>query len=60
MSILLPNYQDEVQHKKNETRGVVIAVYEIGGIKYFDVRSDEHIHYKTIAANWKTVVAYVE
>jgi len=60
MSTSVPLYQDEVQHKNNETRGVVIAVYTVDGIQYFDVRSDDHIHYKTIAANWKVTIPYVE
>ena len=57
MSIALPDYQDEVQNINNEYSGVVIAVYVIDGIKYFDVRdSDEgHVHYATLAKNWRLV-----
>jgi len=57
MSTALPDYQDEVQNINNEYSGVVIAVYMIDGIKYFDVRdSDEdHVHYATLAKNWRLV-----
>ena len=55
MSLELPGYQDEVKNKNNEFSGVVIAVYEISGIKYFDVRVDERIFYETRAENWVLV-----
>ena len=60
MSENIPKYQDKVKHKLNETIGVVIAVYEKNGIKYFDVRADYRIHYETIAANWVFVSAEFE
>jgi len=59
MSAILPDYQDEVKHTKNETTGVVIAVYEKNGIRYFDVRADDHVYYKTPAENW-TVISKVD
>lgn len=55
MSTTLPDYQDEVKHVENETTGVVIAVYEKNGVKYFDVRADNRVHYETPAENWKLV-----
>lgn len=60
MSENIPKYQDKVKHKLNETIGVVIAVYEKNGIKYFDVRADHRIYYETIAANWVFVSAEFE
>jgi len=59
MSVLLPDYQDEVKHINNEATGVVIAVYEINSIRYFDVRADDHIYYETPAENW-TLVSKVD
>ena len=60
MPIVLPYYQDEVKHIDNETTGIVIAVYEKNGIKYFDVRADDRIYYETPAKNWKLVSAVDE
>jgi len=56
MSVPLPDYQDEVKNINNETTGVVIAVYIKNGVKYFDVRTDEHIYYETPASNWTVVL----
>lgn len=53
MSVPIPDYQDEV--KNNETTGIVVAVYEKNGIKYFDVRTDVRIYYETPASNWELV-----
>jgi hypothetical protein len=60
MSAEIPKYQDEVKHKLNETSGIVIAVYEKNGIKYFDVRADNRIYYATLAENWTIVIPYIE
>jgi len=59
MSTLLPDYQDEVKHINNEAAGIVIAVYEINSVRYFDVRANNRIYYKTPAANW-TLVSKVD
>jgi len=55
-----PGYQDEVKNILNDTTGTVIAAYAINGEIYFDVRSDDEIHYQTPAKNWETTVAYEE
>ena len=54
------DYQDEVKHTLNDVVGTVIAMYEINGISYLDVRVDEGIYYQTLAANWETTVAVNE
>lgn len=56
MADTIPDYQDEVKHKITDVTGVVIAIYEIDGIIYFDVRDNDTIHYQTPANNWITVV----
>lgn len=56
----MADYQDTVKHKLNDVVGVVIATYELNNIPYFDVRVDEGIYYKTIAANWETTIAVDE
>jgi len=52
MSVTLPGYQDEVKNINNEFSGIVVAVYEKNGIKYFDVRVDDRVYYETRAENW--------
>lgn len=56
MSEEIPKFQDEVKHKLNDITGVVVAVYEKEGIKYFDVRVDYRMYYETIASNWTVVL----
>jgi hypothetical protein len=55
----VPEYQDQVVHVTG-IEGTVIATYEIAGVKYVDVRVDDHIYEKTPEANWRTVVAVDE
>lgn len=58
----VPEYYDHVKHRKNDTTGVVIAVYARRGSTktvdetLFDVKGDDgKIYYKTPAENWKFV-----
>jgi hypothetical protein len=60
MSILTPDYQDEVQHITNEAAGTVIAIYVIDDVTYLDVTTDSRVYYKTPAANWKVTEKYEE
>jgi len=53
----MADFQDEVRHVSGEAFGTVIAVYEKNGVRYFDVRADDHIYYETPAANWITTKA---
>lgn len=52
----IPDFQDEVKHKLNDTVGTVIAVYTLSGSRYLDVRVDRRIYYMTPAANWTVTV----
>ena len=53
----IPELQDEVKHKRNDTVGVVIAKLSnpITGQVYLDVRVDDHIKYATPIENWDVV-----
>jgi archaeosine-15-forming tRNA-guanine transglycosylase len=51
-TVLIPDFQDEVKHKLNDTTGVVIAIYEKDGKTYLDVRADDRIYYETPRENW--------
>jgi len=56
MSMVTPDFQDEVKNKNNEATGTVIAIYVKNGITYLDVRDNDHIYYETPASNWETTI----
>jgi len=60
MSMLTPDYLDEVKCKINDTAGTVNAIYEIDGITYLDVEVDDRIYYKSPASVWETIIPYEE
>lgn len=56
----VPDYLDTVKHKKNDTVGVVNAIYTKGNDIYIDVIVNKHIKYESPIENWEVVIGAVE